>query len=1198
MFYEIFKFEILYRSRRAETYLYFFILLLCSLVAVDFIFQGMGEGVSFDAPFTIAYTMAIVSAIFIMIVSMIVGVSILRDFDHRMESILFVNPLSKTEYLLGRFLGSFLVLLFIFSGLLVGMMLGSFMPWRNADEALPFRFWHYVQPFLCIVLPNLFFVGCLFFITGALSRKYIVVYTQGVLLLVAYLLLSITASQSESTLPALLDPFAINTIQHVVKHWTLTERNTSLLPVSTWLFYNRLIWMGVGVLTLLVGHSCFSFNVIRNRSSKKIEPIDSDSESYSSLTLPKVSLTFTTRTKVIQLVHHSLFYFTSIVRGIPFWAITVCGAAIIFVNGISLGTSHGVDSYPTSYLIVEELQEMAVPFFLLLLTFYSGELVWKERSLRMNLIYDALPTSTLVNVCAKFIGLVLVFVTLLLVLCVSGMVLQTLSGYYSYNMPVYFVGFFVEVLLFLLLFSIISFLFQVLINHKFLAHLVTLLFVILTTALEALGYDHDLIRFGGDTIGVYSDMNGYGHFLEPYLWIKTYWLAIGTLLFLVSVLFFVRGTETSLKTRWRMCKPLLNRSMLTVASLATIVLIGTGTYIFYNTNILNQYHSQREQESMQANYEKELKRYEYIPQPKIVDVKLKLDLYPLQRDYQVEGRYILVNQDSVSIKEIHIQKVPNNQVTLASVTFDRDAKPNEEFDSYGYTIYTLEEALQAGDSLTMEFRQHFETNGFVEGKSVTEVVYNGTFLRNTNFPSLGYNRHFELSDEELRKEFNLSPRNNRATRGNLHELKNGISGDDGYEISFEILVSTDSSQTAVAPGNLRKKWMEGDRSYFHYQMDQPMINFYAIVSAEYEILRDQWIPSDSSYGKPVALEIYYHKDHTYNLNRMINSMKASFDYYSKHFGPYAYQQMRIMEYPRYRGFAQSLPGTVPYSEALGFNLNINDDKDVDMAFYVTAHELAHQWWGLQVVAANVEGQDMILESLSQYSALMVMKAAKGNEKVEQFLQMQLKEYLKGRSAETKSEKPLMLTSGDPYIHYNKGALVLYALQQHISEEKVNEALQRFVTEWNAFGGAKQRERYATTEDLLNYFKAVTPDSLHYVITDLFETVTLYDTKVVSAEHTKLAENKYSVDVTIQAIKQRIDTTGIETSVPLQDWIDIAIYTKNSEGEDEQIYCKRHKMYDSLATMEIIVERLPTKVGIDPRYILIDKNIDDNVFSIE
>jgi hypothetical protein len=564
----------------------------------------------------------------------------------------------------------------------------------------------------------------------------------------------------------------------------------------------------------------------------------------------------------------------------------------------------------------------------------------------------------------------------------------------------------------------------------------------------------------------------------------------------------------------------------------------------------------------------------------------------------VEGQYILVNKDSVPIKEIHIQQVPNYQIKLESVTFDNGATKNKVFEPYGYTIYKLNAELQPGDSIKMEFRQRFETNGFVEGESITDVVYNGTYLRNSNFPSLGYNRYFELTNEKLRKDFDLSPRLNRAKRDNLRELKNGGSGGDGYEIAFEIIVSTDSSQIALAPGNLKKEWVEGNRRYFHYQMAQPMINFYSVVSAEYELLYDQWVPTDSNYGQPINLEIYHHKNHTHNLDRMMKSMKASFDYYTKHFGPYAYKQMRIMEFPRYRGYAQSLPGTVPFSESLGFILNIDDDNDVDMAFYVTAHELAHQWWGLQVVAANVEGRDMILESLAQYSALMVLKAEYGDEKVEQFLKTQLKEYLRGRTIETKIERPLALATGDPYIHYNKGALNLYALQDYISEEKVNIALQRFIKDWNAFGGSLQRDRYATTEDLLGYFRAVTPDTLQNVITDLFETITIYDNKVVAAQQEKLSENKYKVDFTIHALKFHIDSLGIETPERLRDWIDIGVYARNDNGEDELIYLNKHKITEQITKLQIVVNRLANKAVIDPRHILIDKKGEDNVSQIE
>jgi hypothetical protein len=179
MLFEIFKFEVQYRLRQYNTYLYFIILFLFSIVAVDVIFEGGQLGpLKRNAPIIIARTMGISAALLLMIPSMIMGVAVLRDFDHQMESLMFVNPIKKRDYLLGRFLGSFVILFFIFTAMLLGMMVGDLMPWHDANKLIPFDFWHYLQPFLFLVVPTLFFGGSLFFVTGALSRKLLLVYTQ------------------------------------------------------------------------------------------------------------------------------------------------------------------------------------------------------------------------------------------------------------------------------------------------------------------------------------------------------------------------------------------------------------------------------------------------------------------------------------------------------------------------------------------------------------------------------------------------------------------------------------------------------------------------------------------------------------------------------------------------------------------------------------------------------------------------------------------------------------------------------------------------------------------------------------------------------------------------------------------------------------------------------------------------------------
>lgn len=278
-------------------------------------------------------------------------------------------------------------------------------------------------------------------------------------------------------------------------------------------------------------------------------------------------------------------------------------------------------------------------------------------------------------------------------------------------------------------------------------------------------------------------------------------------------------------------------------------------------------------------------------------------------------------------------------------------------------------------------------------------------------------------------------------------------------------------------------------------------------------------------------------------------------------------------------------------------MKIDDKDDVDMAFYVTAHELAHQWWGHQVNPASVQGKSMISEALAQYSAIMVLKEAYPEEKVRRFIRTQMNRYLIGRAGEQISETPLSLVeSGQEYIHYGKGLVNLYALQDYIGEDRVNLALRNFIRDWNSYDGLlkTKTERYPTTRDLLRYFREVTPDNLQYIIVDLFETVTLYENKTTKGVYEELSKNKYEVNLTVDVTKYRIDNKGIEKSISTQDWIDIGIYGEGSDGKEELIYLEKHKITDQITQLEILVNKKPVKAGIDPLSKLIDRKIENNL----
>jgi len=413
-----------------------------------------------------------------------------------------------------------------------------------------------------------------------------------------------------------------------------------------------------------------------------------------------------------------------------------------------------------------------------------------------------------------------------------------------------------------------------------------------------------------------------------------------------------------------------------------------------------------------------------------------------------------------------------------------------------FDIYKFDSSIFPGD--TIQLSVTLQSNNNTSFRRNSPVRENGTFINNFEmFPSLGYSSQGELTDDQTRKKYDLPKNNLRPHPTDSTALGNTYISKDSDWIDFEATVSTSKDQIAIAPGYLQKEWTENNRKYFHYKMDSKILNFYAFNSARYEVKKEMY--------NGISLEIYYHKGHEFNLDRMMKGMKASLDYNSKNFSPYQHRQARIIEFPRTGGsFAQSFPNTIPFSEGVGFIADVDDENDdgVDYPFAITVHEVAHQWWAHQVIGADVLGATMLSESMSEYVTLKVLEHQQGKEKMRTFLKKALDDYLLQRTVERKRENSLMYNDGQGYIHYQKGSLVFYALSDYIGEEKLNGALKKYV-EKVMF----QEAPYTTSVEMVNEIKEVTPDSLQYVIKDMFETITLYRNRILDAKTTEL-DNKF------------------------------------------------------------------------------------------
>ncbi|MBV8113461.1 MAG: hypothetical protein JO300_01890 [Silvibacterium sp.] len=1191
MFLDFFLFELKLRFKSISTYVYFtmwFLLTFFGVSAEDFGPIGAGKTL-LNGPYATLQYFVQLTAFGMIVMAAIFGPSILRDFQRDTYQMVFTKPISKLAYLGGRWAGSIVITLLVFTGLPLGEIVGSFSPWADHTRVAPIHLAMMAKLWVSITAVQIIFLGSLFFCVAALTRKIITVYLQGVVLFIVYLILFVSVIQARTLdrfWPSVFDPLGVLLVDSVTRYWTVVEQNT-LTPTWTGMFlWNRLLWLGVGLLALAITWIFFpmSAEALTARASRKKKKVEQEEarppRPVFGVLLPKVHQYFGAGTTWLQFSTLVRMRIRNITREIVFWAIALVMVAYVLINGHFAGRIMDRDVWPVTYLMLQAVEGSAMLFYIVVSTLYAGELIWRERDTSFEQIHDSLPMREGIDWLSKFCALAVVEAILLTIVMFCAVFSQTIQGYYHYEFLQYFKELYLITFGQVLIYALLALCVQTLVPNKFLGHGIVIGFFILIPILYRFGIENRLVMYGEVTPYTYSDMNGYGHFVPALFWSSVYWLAWGGLLGIFATVMARRGSDLSWKARFHSAAERIPAVLSATIVLALIVL-GSGGWFYYNAHRLNVFQTGKQRRELQAQYEKLYKKYEKQPLPKIVAVDTTVNIYPERRSFSATGWYILQNKTSQPISDIHIT---GQRDSIDEIRFDRPAQVVLNDKPHWYFIYRLAQPLAPGEKMRIDFRCSWTSHGFKDGNERPEFAYNGTFFDSDYFPYLGYNRGVELDNPVRRREEKLGAYEELPPRGDPYYSQLNLFRPDSDWITYHTVVSTSGDQMALAPGYLQRHWTQDGRNYYEYSMGSTDINdFFSYISGHYAIKRDKW--------QDVNLEIYYEPQHTYDLDKMISSSQRGLGYYTVNYSPYQFQQYRILEFPRYRQFAQSFPNTVPYSEDLGFIGRLKKPDDIDFTYFVTAHELAHQWWGHQLIGAMVEGSNMMSESLAEYSALRVMQHQYGDAQMRRFLKYELDGYLRGRAGEVRHEPPLVLVQNEPYVWYQKGSLVLYALSDYIGEDKLNEALGNYLRQ-NRYSQAP----YPDTRSFVAALRTATPPDLQYLVTDMFESITLYDNHAVSATWQETPDHKYKVMLTVKSRKLKANGEGVETEVPIHDLIEVGVFS-GSKDHEQPIHVEKQWITKNDETIEFVVDEKPTRAGIDPYNKLIDRNPDDNMVDV-
>ena len=1190
MFLKIAGFEFRYQVRSPVFWVavVLFFLLSFATLAVDQIHVG-GDNTNLhrNAPFSLGMTHMIMALFFMFASTAIVANVVVRDDETGYGAILRSSRITRFDYLYGRFTGAFAAVAIAYLAVPLGCLAGSLAPWLDRDLLGPLRLSDYVYDYVAFGLPTVFLTSALFFSLATATRSMMATYLGVVGLLMVWSgALAVTDKPELERLMAFIEPFGLGAYSFVTKYWTVAERNSLNVPMTGIVLVSRAIWMVVALAALAVPLLAYRFEVSGKpdrRGRKDPEPDTRPTPRLHAIAPGPVRRD----AAWTQFLARTRFDMGQVFRSPAFFVLILLGAfnalnALWFAPGI-----YGVDVYPVTRVSIAILTGSFTFIPAIVSVYYAGELVWRERDRRTEEIIDSTPAPDWVFAAPKILAISGVLVVSLLFGVVMAVLVQLLKGWNDVELAKYLLWYVAPTSVSLVLTAILAVFIQTLVPHKFWGFGVMLVYMIFMQTMASLHFEDLLYRYGGAPPVPLSDMNGEGRFGMIRFWFRSYWSAMGAILVLLTYALWRRGRTDSLLVRIRILPRRLAGPAGVAMAGAVSLAAALGGFIFYNTHILNTYRTAEAEDVWTADLEKTLLRFESTPQPKITDVQLRVDLDPHGNKAMTRGVYRLENRTGAALRELHVRFAHDLKVVSLSV---EGARPKATFERFNYRIFTFDTPMAPGEHRSVSFQTLRAQTGFRNSDNDwTRIADNGTFLNDQDIaPSIGMSRDGLLQDRAKRRKYGLPVQLRPAKLEDESARRFSMIGKDSDWVTADITVSTVADQTPMAPGYKVSDTVVDGHRIARFRTEAPILRFFSIQSAAYAVKTERY--------KGIDLSIYHHPGHGWNVDRMLRALNVGLDYDQANFSPYQFRQVRILEFPAYADFAQSFANTSPYSENLGWIIDARNPEKIDMVTYVTAHELGHQWWAHQLIGGDMQGATMLDETLAQYSALMAMEKLYGPAQIHKFLKFELDHYLRARGGDLIEELPLERVENQGYIHYRKGALVMYRLKEELGEDRVNAALREMLRRY-AFRGAP----YPTSRELVDLFRAQARPDQQQLITDLFEKITLYDLKAKGASARRRPDGRWDVTLTYEAHKTHADGQGRETPAPVNDSAEIGLFTQSPLRDGfksgDVVRLDRTQILQGVHTVTVIADRLPTVAGIDPYTKLIDRNSDDNIVPV-
>ena len=1205
---KLFAFEISLQTKQVG----FWITCLCLflfgflLTGTDSITTGAGgERVKANGAISIATSISIMSLLSIFFGAVFTVTGVMRDENHKFLEIMHSTPIKTFDLAFSRMVGVTLtVFLCILAGVL-GMALGQFSPWADKEAFGAFNLLYWLHPIVFFVGINALLVSSIYMMIAALTRNKSIVYVSAVGLFMLYIGVNLFPTENSPDLTVTLtEPFGLASLAIVSEFWTPAEQNTQTVPLIGYFGLNRLIYGLLAITLFALTLLRFKRGIIANKTKRNKEELEAKTQP---LLVTNLTPNHSISADIAAFMSRTSLEYKSIIKSVPFIILSLLALGLFAASIYAAMVFQASPSLPTSRSMINQVLGSLGLSLIIMLVFFGGDIAWRERTVKIHEILDATPVKNSVLVSSKWAALSGVLLTLILLGVICGVVGQLILGGTKVNLMTYFKISLGSFSLLVIVNAVLVMFLQNFMPNRIIGMLAAAGFLIGLGFIGRLPFYHPLLDFGtGVSMGAYSEINGFSGLTNFSGW-TSYWGSLLLIFFVSSIWLWRRGTESKLTARLKGFKSQIGPISGTLAALGLVGFIGFGGLIYKRYNIDQDYRNTKAREKRVVAYEKLVRPFIDINAPKIRAVDADVSFMPSKQSAIVKGSYIIENWHKTPIETIYIRlasshKEDNRLIEITGAEHDTSSDDVKQLEDHGYRRYRFNPPMAPGAKSTMRFETYFHPPRLGDGSS---ILKNGTFVNNSAvMPSIGIRKNF-LANPDTRRKYDLPKRKRAPDRTDLAARQYQFFDRTSDYVDFKATMCTDIGQIAIAPGSLIKTYEKDGQACRNYKSNVPIANFFSFVSQDFVERREIWTGKN---GQSLPITIYYHKAHDYNVDLMMKAAKKSMDVFTDKYGPYHYEQVRIMEFP-YGAFAQSFAGTIPFSENIGFVQNPGDADDpdsVDLATYVTMHEIGHQWFGHQIVPAFVKGYNVLSEGLTENAAMTAYEDELGWGKARRILkQRSIQRYLTGRTSDSDKETSLAKVEGKGYMDYAKANWVFWGLRKTIGEETVNRAMKNLIDEFGYSGSP-----YPTSLDVVRHLKKASPNEYHQLISDYWDRITLWKLEYAEEDPVLILKNQngsfnvtlnIKVDKRVTSEKDGKDAPVFDIiGVNLDELIEVGFYTEDPTKKLGGDWFAKERVRISKVESQVsfTLDKRPTHILLDPQRLLIERDHKDNLHEVQ